>query len=860
MTNHWRDIKNTDVILINGANPAEAHPVGFQWFMKAKLDPKRGIGQGGGAKIIHVDPRFTRTSAVADMHARIRTGTDVAFFGGLISYVLENNHIHHEYVRNYTNASFIVKDGYGFNDGLFSGYDPAKRIYDTSTWAYEGDTGAASGRMKQEIGAHAHGPVQPGQGPGGTEGGKAQGGAGEGEKVGAGVTIAKRDMQLEHPRSVFQLMRKHYARYTPEVVSSVTGIPADQFLEIAKIVGECGRPDKVMTIVYAVGLTQHTTGGQLIRSAAVLQLLLGNMGRPGGGMNAERGHANIQGNTDHAISWEILPGYLRIPAPGQKNLNDYVSQSAPKKFDANSWNFFGTNYRNFMVSLLKTWYGDHAKPENEYAFDFIPKPATNSSWITIYDQALKKKMQGVILSGMTATSIGPDSNQVMQALANLKWLVVMDALPTTSSEFWRRPGVDPKSIQTEVFMVPCTHWIEKDGSFVNSGRWSQWKEQVIPPEGEARHDHWVMAELFDRVKKLYQQQGGKFPDPLMALTLAYKDPLKPELEELAKEINGYDLTTGQRLDTFSKLKDDGTTTAGDWIYTGSYPEAGNLAARRAGIQDPAKNDPTGMGFYPGWAWSWPLNRRVMYNRASADLDGKPWDPTRPGIVWDPSQHKWTGDIPDYPATMEPRSPKAWGPFIMNGEGVGRLFSASMLDGPFPEHYEPMESPIQNPLHPSQSESPVAYLYDKAAGRESRFGTAADYPYIATSYRLTEHEHFITQHVPYLTQLQPYPFVEVPDELAREKGIVSGDRVRVSSKRGRLEVAAIVTKRLGALTVGGKKVYHIGIPIHWGFVGIAADRDPTKGANWLANALTPFVGDANSRTPEFKAFLVNIEKI
>jgi formate dehydrogenase major subunit len=838
MTNHWRDIKNADVIVINGANPAEAHPVGFQWFMKAKLDPKRGIGTGGGAKMIHVDPRFTRTSAVADIHARIRTGTDVAFFGGLINYVLENNLIQHEYVRNYTNASFIVKDGYGFHEGLFSGYDPAKRSYDVNTWAYEGTTGQTTlARAQQEIRAHGHGPA-----------------------TSPAEQFAKRDMQLEHPRSVFQLMRVHYSRYTPEMVESITGIPRTQFLEIAKIVGECGRPDKVMTIVYAVGLTQHTTGGQLIRSAALLQLLLGNMGRPGGGMNAERGHANIQGNTDHAISWEILPGYLRIPAPGQKNLDDYVTQSAPKKFDANSWNFFGTNYRKFMVSLLKTWYGDAATKDNEYAFDFLPKPMANSSWITIYDQALKKRMEGVILSGMTATSIGPDSNQVMQALANLKWLVVMDALPTTSSEFWRRPGVDPKSIPTEVFMVPCTHWIEKDGSFVNSGRWSQWKEQVIPPEGESRHDHWVMAELFQRVKKLYQQQGGKFPDPLMAMTMPYKDPLKPELEELAKEINGYDLTTGQRLDTFGKLKDDGTTTAGDWIYTGSFPEAGNLAARRAGIQDPAKNDPTGLGFYHGWAWSWPLNRRVMYNRASADLDGKPWDPARPGIVWDAGQKKWTGDVPDYPPTMEPRDPKAWGPFIMNSEGVGRLFSASMLDGPLPEHYEPMESPIQNPLHPGQSDSPVAFLYDKAAGRPNRFGTAAEFPYIATSYRLTEHEHYVTQHVPHLTQLQPYPFVEVPEELASEKGIKSGDRVRVASKRGKLEVAAIVTKRLGAMTVAGKKVYHIGIPIHWGFVGIAADRDPTKGANWLANALTPFVGDGNSRTPEFKSFLVNIEKI
>jgi formate dehydrogenase major subunit len=448
----------------------------------------------------------------------------------------------------------------------------------------------------------------------------------------------------------------------------------------------------------------------------------------------------------------------------------------------------------------------------------------------------------------------------MEALAKLKWLVIMDPLPTTSSEFWHRPGVDPKTIKTEVFMVPSTHWIEKDGSFVNSGRWMQWKDAVIPPDGAARHDHWVMAELFQRVKKLYQGNGGKFPEPLMALTMKYKDPAKPELDEIAQEINGFDLTTGKRLDSFAKLKDDGTTTAGDWIYTGSYPEAGNLSRRRNGIQDPAKNDPTGMGYYHGWAWSWPLNRRVMYNRASADLEGRPWDPGRPGIAWDAAQKKWIGDVPDYPATMDPKDPKAWGPFIMNGEGVGRLFSSSMLDGPFPEHYEPMEAPIPNPLHPNQSESPVAFLYDKAAGRDKPFGTVKDYPYVATSYRLTEHEHYVTQHVPLLVGLQPAPFVEVPEELAREKGIRSGDRVRVSSKRGKLEVAAIVTKRLGPVQVGGKKVYQIGIPIHWGFVGISADRDPTKGANWLANALTPFVGDANSRTPEFKAFLVNIEKV
>ena len=823
MTNHWRDIKNADVILINGANPAEAHPVGFQWFVKAKLDPTKGPGNGGGAKIIHADPRYTRTSAVADTYLRIRTGTDVAYFGGLINYVLQNKLYHEDYVKNYTNASFIVKQGFDFTDGLFSGYDKATRAYSISTWAYE------------------------------TEGDPLAGAAGTTQAK------AKRDLTLQDPRCVFQLMKKHYSRYTADVVSSITGIPTPQFLEVARIVGEMGKPDKVMTIVYAVGLTHHTTGVQLIRSGALLQLLLGNMGRPGGGMNAERGHANIQGNTDHAISWEILPGYLRTPAPGQKTLDDYVAASAAKKSDPNSWNFFGTNYRNFMVSLLKAWYRGAATKDNEFAFDFIPKPAVNSSWMSIFDQALKGKMEGLILNGMTATSIGPDSNQVLKALANIKWLVVMDPLPTTSSEFWRAPGQDPATIQTEVFMLPTTHWIEKDGSFTNSGRWAQWKEQAIPPEGEARHDHWIFMDLFDRIKTLYRQSGGKFPDPIFAMTVDFADPKKPTMDEIAREINGKDLSTGKQMASFGLLKADGTTTAGDWIYTGSYPDAGNLMKRRAGVQDPAKNDPTGMGFYPGWAWSWPLNRRVLYNRASADVEGKPWDQKRAGIQWNGTT--WVGDVPDYPPTMNPKDPAAWLPFIMNGEGVGRLFSNSLNDGPFPEHYEPIEAPIPNPLHPNQSESPTAFLYDQAAGRPNRFGKVDKYPYVATSYRLTEHEHYVTQHVPLLVGLQPQAFVEVPEELAKEKGIKNGDRVRVSSARGKLEVAALVTKRLGPVVLAGNtKSYTIGIPIHWGFIGLSAERNPELAKNWLANALTPFVGDSNARTPEFKAFLVNIEKI
>ena len=796
MTNHWRDIRHADLILVNGANPAEAHPVGFRWLMRAKLDR--------GAKIIHADPRFTRTSAVADTHLRIRTGTDVAYFGGLINYVLQNDLYHKEYVEFATNAGLVVSADYEFKDGMFNGFNEQTGTYDARAWAYE------------------------------TEGGTAK-------------------VDIAHPRSVLNLLRQHYSRYTPEMVERITGIPRDQFLEVAKLVGETGRPDKVMTIVYAVGLTHHTTGVQLIRSGALLQLLLGNMGRPGGGMNAERGHANIQGNTDHAISWDILPGYLRIPAPGQQDLADYLATSASKKLLPNSVNFFGENYLKFMVSLLKAWYGDAATADNQFAFDHLPKPAANASWISIFDQALRGKMEGVILSGMTATSIGPDSNQVLQALSNLKWLCVMDPFRTTSSEFWNAPGMDPAKIQTEVFMLPATHWIEKDGSFTNSGRWVQWKDQVLPPEGEARHDHWILAELFDRVKGLYQQQGGKYPAPVVQLTMPYKDPRKPELDEIAQEINGKNLTTGKRLSTFAELLADGTTMAGDWIYTGHYPESGNLAKRRDGMQDPDRNDPTGMGFYPNWAWSWPVNRRILYNRASADPQGRPWDPQRPGIAWDPAASKWVGDVPDYPPTAAP-GPNAPLPFIMTAEGTGRLFSNGVADGPFPEHYEPVESPIENPLHPRVSVTPAAFHYDEKAGRPNRYGTVADYPYVATSYRLTEHEHYVTQNVERLVQLQPEAFVEVPAELAGEKGIENGDMVRVESKRGKLEVRAVVTRRLGALQIDGKKVYQIGIPIHWGFVGI------NTGQHWLANALTPFVGDASSRTPEYKAFLVNIEKI
>src|ERR671915_253325 len=624
MTNHWVDFKNSDAFLVIGANPAENHPCGWKWAHVAR-DTR-------GAKIIHVDPRFTRTSAVADIWAPIRTGTDTAFFGGLINYVLENK-LYHE----------------------------AAREYDTTTWIYEVESEA-----KPETGGS----------------GLAQASQPTSEES----TIAKQDPTLQHPRSVFQFLKRHYARYTPETVSKVTGIPVEKFLEIAKIFGATGTPDKAGNVVYAVGLTQHTMGGQMIRAIAVLQLLLGNVGRPGGGVNAERGHANIQGNTDNAQSWEILPGYMRAPIPGLEKLDDYVEENASKQASKDSLNFFGSMYKSFTVSLLKSWFGDAATKANDFAFSWLPKPDKNWSWMTIHDEARAGRLEGLFNGGMSSVNIGPDSNRILESLGNLKWFVVMDPLPTASSEFWHAPGVNPEDVQTEVYFLPTTHWIEKSGSFVNSGRWAQWKHPALTATEGIKDDNYILAQLFLRLRDMYQKEGGAFPDPILNLTWEYTTPDNPSLEELAQEINGRD-ANGLLLETFLDLKDDGSTTVGNWIYTGSWTEAGNQMDRRG------TDDPTGLGFFHNWGWSWPANRRVLYNRASADAKGNPWDPNRPGIVWNGSE--WVGDVPDFVPDSPPKD--RLGAFIMTGEGVGRLFAPSslMLDGPVPEHYEPTESPLNN---------------------------------------------------------------------------------------------------------------------------------------------------------------------
>ncbi len=816
MTNHWRDFKNSDVFLVIGANPAENHPCGWKWAFVARDDR--------GAKIIHVDPRFTRTSATSDMYVPIRAGADVAFFGGLINYILENELYHDDYVRLHTNASFIVDEGFEFTDGLFTGYDETKRTYDASTWDYSYESGGTDPAEEVTPGAEGTTPAQATQ-----------------------PAFARVDPTLQDPRCVFQLLKQHYARYTPEMVERICGIPQDKFVELAKAFGATGTADKVGNIVYAVGLTHHTGGVQIIRGAGIVQMLLGNVGRPGGGVNAERGHANIQGNTDNAISWEILPGYLAIPRPGMETRADYLATIPAKQSRPTSVNFFGANYGKFLVSLLKAWYGNAATAENDFAYSWVPKPPGNSSWLTIHNEAREGRLEGIFYSGFTGVSVGPDSSRMAESIGKLKWLAILDPFQTTGSEFWRAPGVDPSEVDTEVLFLPATDWLGKDGSFTNSGRWAQWKHKALPPDGEARDDNWVLAQLMLRLQALYRDEGGALPDPVLNLTMAYADPGNPAAEELAKEINGSDLTAGTRVATFAALKDDGTTASGDWIYCGSFPEAGNSMDRRG------TDDPTGMGYFHNWAWSWPLNRRVMYNRASADADGQPWDATRPGIQWNGTT--WVGDVPDFPPASAPEEGK--GAFIMTGEGVARLFAPSSLttDGPFPEHYEQTESPVANALS-AIDKHPVAFHYD---GVDATFASVddPDFPYVATTYRVTEHEHYVTQHVPYLVEAMPDFFIELPVELADEKGIDNGGRVRVRSKRGEVEGVAIVTKRMRPLKVGDNKVvYQIGIPVHWHYEsGTGEHKDSAS----MANLLTPYIGDANVRTPEYKGFLVNVEK-
>ena len=810
MTNHWVDIKNADVILIMGGNAAEAHPCGFKWVIEAKHTNK--------AKLIVVDPRFTRSAAMSDYYAPIRAGSDIAFLGGMLNYLLSNDKIQHEYVKAYTNASFIVGESYSFEDGIFSGYDEAKRRYSNTSWGYELDDKG----------------------------------------------FAKVDPTMQHERCVLQVMKRHYSRYTPEMVSRITGTPKDKFLKVCEMVSTTAVPGKAMTIMYALGWTQHSQGSQMIRTGAILQLLLGNIGIAGGGMNALRGHSNIQGLTDLGLLSSQLPGYMSLATDGEQDLDTYYKARALKPLRPNQISYW-QNYPKFFVSLQKAWWGAAATAENDWAFHYLPKLDKVYDVLQAFELMNQGKLNGYICQGFNPVGSFPNKKKIISGLSKLKFLVIIDPLTTETAEFWKNYGeyndVKSEEIQTTVFRFPSTCFAEEDGSLVNSSRWLQWHWKGAEPPGEARGDPEIIADLFERVKRAYVKDGGAFPDPIVKLTWPYKIPARPSAEELAMEFNGKALTdvvdpadktrvlakAGEQISGFGLLRDDGSTSSGCWVFAGAWTQAGNQMARRDNA------DPWGIGQTLGWAWAWPANRRILYNAASSAPNGKPWDARRKLVQW--NGKSWGGaDVPDIRPDADPNEAERVQPFIMTSEGVARMFAPSgMAEGPLPEHYEPFESPmasnLMHPTNPKARSNPAARVFK---GDLEAFGTAKDFPYVATSYRLTEHFHYWTKNVQTSAIIQPQQFVEIGEELAKAKAIGNGDTVKVSSNRGFIKAVALVSKRIPQLECDGKKVDMVGLPNHWGFVGLAKP-------GYLVNTLTPFVGDANTQTPEFKSFLVNIEK-
>ncbi|ANB76472.1 formate dehydrogenase [Paraburkholderia phytofirmans OLGA172] len=809
MTNHWVDIKNADVILVMGGNAAEAHPCGFKWVVEAKAHR--------GARLIVVDPRFNRTASVADFYAPIRTGTDIAFLGGVIHYLIENDKIQHEYVRNYTDFSFVIRDDFAFADGLYSGYDAEARTYDKTSWEYE-------------IGADGY---------------------------------VKTDPTLSHPRCVYRLLKAHYSRYTAEMVESICGTPRTKFMEVCEMLATTSAPDKAGTLLYALGWTHHSVGAQIIRAGAMVQLLLGNIGISGGGVNALRGHSNIQGLTDLGLLSDMLPGYMTMPRESEQKYEDYATARTLEPLRPNQLSYY-KNFPSFFVSLMKAWWGDAANAENDWAYSYLPKLDKTYDILQAVELMNEGKMNGYICQGFNIIASAPDKAKVIAGLSKLKWLIIMDPLATETSEFWKNYGpfndVDPAHIQTEVFRLPTSCFAEENGAVVSSSRVLQWHWKGAEPPGEAKSDIDIMSGIFSRVREMYRTSGGAFPDPILNLTWPYDNPESPRPDELAREYNGRAIApvtdpsnkekvlvkAGQQLAAFSQLRADGSTASGCWIFCGSWTEQGNQMARRD------NSDPTGIGQTLGWAWAWPENRRVLYNRASCDVSGRPFDPSRKLISWDGKA--WSGDdVPDFKADEPPEL--GMGPFIMNPEGVARFFArGAMNEGPFPEHYEPFETPLgYNPLHPDNpaaTSNPVARIFPSD---RKKFGKADEFPHTATTYRLTEHFHFWTKHARLNAIIQPQQFVEIGEDLAKSIDVVAGDRVKVSSKRGHIIAVAVVTKRIKPLIIEGKKVQTVGIPLHWGFKGLA---EP----GYLTNTLTPSVGDGNTQTPEFKSFLVKVEKV
>jgi len=800
MTNHWIDLKNSDCILIQGSNAAENHPISFKWVLRAK---------DKGATVIHVDPRFTRTSARSSMHAPIRVGTDIAFFGGMISHIIRNNLYFNDYVKNYTNAAFLVNPKFSFKDGIFSGFDAKKREYDRSTWTFQKDS--------------------------------------------KGMVL--RDDTLKSPNCVFQLMKKHYERYDVNTVNRITGMPKDDIMKVYKAFSATGKADKSGTIMYALGQTHHTVGVQNIRAIAMIQLLLGNIGICGGGVNALRGEPNVQGSTDHALLYHIIPGYMPAPNATQGNLDIYRKAVNKTTSNPNSLNWW-KNGGKYATSLMLSMFPD-AKDAAE-GYTFFPKldVGQNCGIVATIDDMYKGKIKGYITVGQNPCCSLPNANKTRAAMAKLDWLMHVNIFDNESASFWKGPGLDPKKVKTECFLLPATASFEKEGSQCNSGRWMQWKYKAAKAPGDALSVGDIYWRLMSKIKELYKKEGGAFPGPILASNTNFVDKdgmFDPNL--VAKQVNGLflrDITIkgvaykkGECVPSFALLQDDGSTSCGNWICSGSFTRDGKNKMMMRG-----KKDPTGLGLFPDWSFAWPVNRRIVYNRASVDMNGNPYNPKRALLAW--KDGKWVGDVPD---GGSPPMAKKGGilPFIMQAEGVGAFFGPGRVDGPFPEHYEPAEGPLKKNVMSSQRSTPVLLSYksdmDHLANADPK------YPLVMTTYSCTEHwcTGAFTRPQPWLLETQPAAYVEMSVQLAKERGIKNGEKIRVKSARGQLEAVAMVTVRMIPLTVDGKTVHQVGMTYNYGWLF------PKDGGD-SANLLTPTVVDANAGTPEFKAFMVTVEKL
>jgi len=805
-TTAQQDLVNADAILIIGSSMAEAHPVGFRWVVKARE---------AGALVIHVDPRFSRTSALADLWAPIRAGSDIAFFGGLIHYVLSHDLAFREYVVAYTNASMLVREdfkGPDDLDGLFSGWHAASQAYDPASWQYDRDD---EGRPR-------------------------------------------RDPTLKHPRCIYQQLVRHFARYTPEMVERVCGLPRETFLNVARRYVERPGPDRTGTICYAVGLTQHSTGAQIIRSAAILQLLLGNVGRPGGGILALRGHASIQGSTDIPTLYDLLPGYLPMPAfgPESATLARYIVKH---RQPAGMW----AGFDRYIVSLLAAWYGPGSR-EHDFGFEWLPRISGDHShqgyWLDMADG----RIDGLFVMGQNPAVGAPNAALERRALARLEWLVVRDMVEVETATFWKdspevRSGeLVPDRIGTEVFFVPAAGHAEKEGTFTNTQRLLQWHEKAVDPPGDCRSDLWFVFHLGRRLKARAAADDRPWNAGLRALTWHYptRGPHdEPESEAVLLEINGWRTSDREPLGGSGELAADGSTSCGCWIYSGVYPRAGDNRARDRRPQGP---------YGHGWGYAWPADRRILYNRASARPDGRPWSERKKLVWWDERQAEWTGlDTPDFPRDTPPAyqpPPGASGlaalpgdaPFIMHADGLGWLWApAGLKDGPLPAHYEPLESPLRNPVYPQQT-NPAA---DRRERPDNPWASSPDpdFPHVLTTYRLTEHHTAggMSRTLSRLAELQPALFCEISPELAERTGLRTGDRARVVTARGRIEAFALVTKRMRPLVIEGREVHQVALPWHFGPTGLATGD--------VVNDLVAMSEEPNVKIMESKALMCRVER-